>query len=136
MGRQRDKLGSWQCGRVGRHMLTTSQGNESQNEPQHQQGVTRPQLILALVSAEILRMRSRSPSSGRTKSTLMLVKRLSLWWREVFLKMYCLPQIAGNERWEVVRRLSVFWGVLVHRKIRSPARKKKNWREDLGWTPY
>ena len=91
MGRQRGKLGSWQCGRVGRHMLTTSQGNESQNEPQHQQGVTRPQLILALVSAEILRMRSRSPSSGRTKSTLMLVKRLSLWWREVFLTMYCLP---------------------------------------------
>jgi hypothetical protein len=29
-------------------MLTTSQGNESQNEPQHQQGVTRPQLILAV----------------------------------------------------------------------------------------
>ena len=52
MGRQRGKLGSLQCGRVGRHMLTTSQGNDSQNEPQHQQGVTRPQLILALVSAE------------------------------------------------------------------------------------
>jgi hypothetical protein len=32
MGRQRGKLGSWQCGPVGRHMLTTSQGNDSQNE--------------------------------------------------------------------------------------------------------
>jgi len=28
-----------------------------------------------------------------------------------------------------------FWGILVHGKIRSPARKKKYWREDLGWTP-
>jgi hypothetical protein len=65
-------------------MLTTSQGNDSQKEPQHQQGVTRPQLILAFVSAGILRMRSTLPSSGRTKLTLMLVKRLSLWWREVF----------------------------------------------------
>jgi hypothetical protein len=37
-------------------MLTTLQRNDSQNEPQHQQGVTRPQLILAVVSAEILRI--------------------------------------------------------------------------------
>ena len=74
-------------------MLTTSQGNNSQNEPQHQQGVTRPQLILAVVSAEILRMRSTSPSLGRTKLTLMLVEGLSLWWREVFLMMYWVPAI-------------------------------------------
>ncbi len=84
-------LGSWQRGPVGRHMLTTLQGNDSQNEPQHQQGVTRPQLILAVVSAEILRMRLTTPSLGCTKLILMLVKWLSLWWREVFLTMYCLP---------------------------------------------
>jgi hypothetical protein len=35
-------------------MLMTLQGNDTQNEPQHQQGVTRLQLILAVVSAEIL----------------------------------------------------------------------------------
>ncbi len=84
MGRQRGKLGSWQCGPVERHMVLTLQGNDSQNEPQHQQGVTRPQLILAVISAEILQMRLTSPSPGCTKSTLMLVKWLSLWWREVF----------------------------------------------------
>jgi hypothetical protein len=54
-------------------MLMTSQENNSQNEPQHQQGVTRPQLILAVVSAEILQMRSTSPLSGCTMSTIMLV---------------------------------------------------------------
>jgi hypothetical protein len=91
MGHQRGKLGSWQCGPVGRHMLTTLQGNDSQNEPQHQQGVTRPQLILAVVSAEIFQMRLTSPSSGHTKSTLVLVKWLSLWWQEVFLSIHCLP---------------------------------------------
>ncbi len=84
MGRQKGKLGSWQCGPVGRHILTSSQGNDSQNEPQLQQGVTRPQLILAVDSAEILRMRLTSPLLGRTKLTLMLVKQLSLWWWEVF----------------------------------------------------
>ncbi len=72
-------------------MLTTLQGNDSQNEPQHQQGVTRPQLILAVVSAEILQMRLTLPSLGCTMLTLMLVKRLSPWWREVFLLIYCLP---------------------------------------------
>jgi hypothetical protein len=35
-------------------MLMTLQGNDSQNEPQHQQGVARLLLILAAVSAEIL----------------------------------------------------------------------------------
>jgi hypothetical protein len=84
MGRQRDKLGSWQCDLVGRHMLMTLQGNDSQNEPQHQQGVPRPQLILPVISAEILGMRSTLPSSGRTKSTLMLVKGLSLWLLKFF----------------------------------------------------
>jgi len=44
--------------------------------------------------------------------------------------------IVSKNRPLFVRRLSVFWGVLVHRKIRSPARKKNYWREDLGWTPY
>ncbi len=91
MGPQGGKLESWQCGPVGRHLLTTLQGNNSQNDPQHQQGVTRPQLILAVVSAEILQMRSTSPLSGRTMLTLMLVKQLSLWWWEVFLTIYCLP---------------------------------------------
>ena len=68
------------------------------------QGVTRPQLILAVVSAEILQMRltSPSPSSGCMKSTLMLVKRLRLWWREVFCRFIVSCQIAGNEHWEVV----------------------------------
>jgi hypothetical protein len=65
-------------------MLLTSQGNDSQNEPQHQQGVTRPQLILAVVSAEILQMRSTLQSSGCTKLTLMLVKQLSLLWPDFF----------------------------------------------------
>ncbi len=66
-------------------MLLTLQGNDSQNEPQHQQGVTRPQLILAVVSVEILQMRLTSPSLGSMKLTLMLVKQLSLWWQEVFV---------------------------------------------------
>jgi hypothetical protein len=79
MGRRRGKLGSWQCGSVGCHMLTTLQGNDSQNESQHQQGVTMPKLILAVVSVEILQMKSTLPSSGHTKLTLMLVKWLSLW---------------------------------------------------------
>jgi hypothetical protein len=90
MGRQRGELESWQCGPggpVGRHMLTTLQGNDSQNEPQHQQGVTRPQLILAVISAEILQMKLTLPSLGCTMSTLMLVKLLSLWLREVFLSI-------------------------------------------------
>jgi hypothetical protein len=72
-------------------MLTTLQENTSQNEPQNQQGVTRPQLISAVISAEILQMRSTSPSSGCTMLTLMIVKWSSLWWREVFLSIYCLP---------------------------------------------
>jgi hypothetical protein len=101
MGHRSGKLGHWQCGAVGRHMLMTSEGNDSQNQPRHQQGVTRPQLILAVVSAEILRMRSTLPSSGCTMSTLMLAKWLSLWWRD-FCQFIVSGQIAGNECWEVV----------------------------------
>jgi hypothetical protein len=83
-------------------MLTILQGNNSQNEPHHQQGVTRPQLILAVVSADILRMRLASPLLGQTKLTLMLVKRLSLWWGDFFCRFIVSHQIAGNEGWEVV----------------------------------
>jgi hypothetical protein len=75
-------------------MLTTLQGSDSQNEPQHQHGGTRPQLILAVVSADNLRMRSTLPSPGGTMSTLMRVKGLNLWWREVFLLIYPIPPIS------------------------------------------
>jgi hypothetical protein len=64
----------------------------AKNEPQHQQGVMRPQLILAVVSAEFLQMRLASPLSERTMSTLMLVERLSLWWREVFCQFIVFRQ--------------------------------------------
>jgi len=74
MGHRRGKWGSRQCGPLGRHIEKTSQGNKSQNGIQHQWGVTRPQLILALVSAYIRRTRSTFPSSGCLMSTLMLVK--------------------------------------------------------------
>ena len=76
MGHRRGKWGSRQCGPLGRHIEKTSQGNKSQNGIQHQWGVTRPQLILALVSAYIRRTRSTFPSSGCSISMLMLVKWL------------------------------------------------------------
>jgi hypothetical protein len=89
-GEGRGKFRSSQCGPVGRHMLTALQGNDSQNETQHQKGVTRSQLILAVVSAEILRMRSTLPLLGCMMSTFMLVKRLSLWWWDIFVSIYFL----------------------------------------------
>ncbi len=102
MGCRRGKLGSLQCGPVGINMLMTLQGNNSQNEPQHQQGATRLQLILAVVSAEILQMRLTLPSLGCTMLTLMLVKWLSFWWQKFLFQFIFSRQIAGNERWEVV----------------------------------
>jgi hypothetical protein len=135
MGHRRGKLESWQCGPVGCHILTTLQGNNCQNEPQHQQGVMRPQLILAIVSAEILQMRLTLPSSRCTKLTLMLVKWLSLWWRELFCRFIVSRQIAGNECWEVVVCLFLFQFGESSKKM-VPIRKKNKWREVFYWTHY
>jgi hypothetical protein len=65
-GRWSGKLGSRQCGPLQRHIEMTSQGNKSQHGTQYWWGVTRPQLILALISAYIRRTRSTFPSSGRS----------------------------------------------------------------------